>query len=169
MIIIAWHIPKELMNNNPLQEEEVRKRFEEKGYKIIKYCYTSNRTRMPCMDSENYIVMVSLDSLRQNIKTYQRFSPTCNKEYFMYNINRYRELHSEVCKVVGWEYREIGKKKKNQVHLQCVCEKCDNIFYATLLDWRKGRTRCAECVAKKSNIEYKVQKWLEDRSVKYIP
>lgn len=36
---MAWNIPKELMRNNPLSEEEVRKRFEERGYQIIDYIY----------------------------------------------------------------------------------------------------------------------------------
>lgn len=30
-MLLAWHIPRELMNNNPLTEEEVRRRYSEKG------------------------------------------------------------------------------------------------------------------------------------------
>lgn len=43
---MAWNIPKELMNNNPLSEEEVRKRYKEKGLEIIEYTYKNNRTKL---------------------------------------------------------------------------------------------------------------------------
>ena len=166
---MAWNIPKELMRNNPLSEEEVRKRFEERGYQIIDYIYKNNNTRIPCYDADGYIVMVSLSSLSKNIKTYSRFSPSCNEKYFMYNINHYRLLHPEVCVVIDWEYRLIGKSQKRQVFLKCICKNCGNIFYMTLLQWRENRNRCVKCVSKKSNIENIVQEWLDENKIDYIP
>ena len=43
---MAWHMPKELMNNIPLSEEIVRQKFEKCGYKILEYTYKNNTTRM---------------------------------------------------------------------------------------------------------------------------
>jgi len=90
---MAWNIPKELMNNNPLSEEEVRKRYKEKGLEIIDYTYKNNRTKLLCFDSDGYMVKASLDTFHAGTKVYTRFSPQVNLEGFIYNINHYRELH----------------------------------------------------------------------------
>ena len=49
------------MNNNPLSEDIVRKRFNDAGYEVIDYTYKTNRTRMLCYDKDGYKVKVSLD------------------------------------------------------------------------------------------------------------
>ena len=98
---MAFHIPQELMNNNPLSKDVVTKRFNDKGYTIIDYTYQNNRTRMTCFDKEGYKVKVSLDSLRKNVKQYQRFSLTCNAENFVYNANLYGSQYDIPSKVVG--------------------------------------------------------------------
>ena len=56
---IAWYIPQEKMNNNPLSEDIVRKRFNDAGYEIIDYTYKTNRTRMLCYDKDGHTVKVS--------------------------------------------------------------------------------------------------------------
>ena len=56
---MAWHIPRELMNNNPLTEEEVRRRYSERGFTIINYNYVNNKTKLLCYDSEGYIVKIT--------------------------------------------------------------------------------------------------------------
>ena len=109
---MAWHIPEELMNHTPLPEEEVRRRYEEKGFTIIKYNYVNNRSKLLCYDSEGYKVKVPLDTFHQGTKVYARFSPEVNPEGFMYNIEHYRELNPGCTKVVDWKYVEVGKDKK---------------------------------------------------------
>ena len=91
---MAFHIPQELMNNNPLGEDIVRKRFAEKGFQIINYTYKNNETRMTCFDRDGYKVKVSLGSLSKNVKQYKRFSLSCNLENFIYNANVYRKQHN---------------------------------------------------------------------------
>ena len=164
-----WNIPKELMNNNPLEESEVKSRIEEKGYRIIEFRYKNNRTRMPCYDNEGYIVMISLDSLRQNIKQYSRFSPSYNEEFFMYNLNHYRSFHLELPKVIDWKYVTIGKSHKKQVRLLCECSECKSCFYVSLYEWRTGkRNRCPKCTNYMSNLEKEVERWLKKNNVEYL-
>ena len=116
------------MNNNPLSEDVVRKRFNDAGYEIIDYTYKTNRTRMLCYDKDGYKVKVSLDSLRFNTKEYARFSPTSNSEGFMYNLKLYRSKHQEVPEVVRWEYISVGTQGKQRVLLYCKCNECGKII-----------------------------------------
>lgn len=87
---MAFHMAEELMNNHPLSEDIVRKRFLDKGFEIIDYNYKNNQTRMVCLDQNGYKVKVSLGSLSKNVKQYKRFSLSCNAENFIYNANIYR-------------------------------------------------------------------------------
>ena len=166
---MAWHIPIEKRNWKPLDEETVRKQFELNGYEIIEYCYKNNRSKIPCYDKEGYIVMVSFDSLRQNNKTYARFSPSCNEKYFLYNCEHYRELHPEVSKVLNWKYIIVGKAKKKQVVLFCQCKECEEVFCTSLNDWKKAiKTRCNKCVLLKSGLEKKTEDWLIENNISYL-
>lgn len=167
---MAWHIPLEMRNCKPLDEEVVRAKFKAHGYEIIEYCYKNNRTKIPCYDSEGYIVMVSYDSLRQNNKVYARFSPSCNEKYFMYNLGHYRELHPEVAKVLDWEYILAGKAKKKQVRVLCKCNECGNLFWTSLHEWREAiKNRCNDCVFVKSGLEKKTEDWLIENDIVYFP
>lgn len=166
---MAWNIPKELMNNNPLSEEEVRKRYKEKGLEIIDYTYKNNRTKLLCFDSDGYMVKASLDTFHAGTKVYTRFSPQVNLEGFIYNINHYRELHPECTEVVDWKYILVGKNKKKQVRLKCVCSECKSEFWVSVEAWKKHlKTRCNKCANLESNLEIKVRKWLENQSIDFI-
>lgn len=169
LINIAWHIPQELMNNNPLPESHVRDRFDRAGYKIIDYTYKNNTTRMLCYDRDGFIVKVSLDSLRTNTKEYVRFSPTYNIDGFMFNLNHYRELNPELPKVIDWKYKEHGKEHKQQVWLLCECKECGEQFWTHLTNWKNGsKIRCNYCVRTESNLEILVRKWLEENNINFI-
>ena len=157
------------MNNNPLSEDVVRKRFNDAGYEIIDYTYKTNRTRMLCYDKDGYKVKVSLDSLRFNTKEYARFSPTSNSEGFMYNLKLYRSKHQEVPEVVRWEYISVGIQGKHHVLLYCKCNECGEIFTIPLTEWKSGnKSRCNACVRLESNLEIKVRKWLDCHDIDYV-
>ena len=70
---MAWHIPRELMNNNLLMEEEVRRHYFERGFTIINYNYVNDRTKLLCYDSDGYILKVSLDTFMLKLKYIQDF------------------------------------------------------------------------------------------------
>lgn len=166
---MAWHIPEELMNHTPLPEEEVRRRYEEKGFTIIKYNYVNNRSKLLCYDSEGYKVKVPLDTFHQGTKVYARFSPEINPEGFMYNIEHYRELNPGCTKVVDWKYVEVGKDKKKQVRVKCLCEECGEPFWISMNAWKKReKTRCNKCVNLESSLELEVRRWLEKRKIIFI-
>lgn len=161
---MAFHIPQELMNNNPLSKDVVTKRFNDKGYTIIDYTYQNNRTRMTCFDKEGYKVKVSLDSLRKNVKQYQRFSLTCNAENFVYNANLYGSQHDIPSKVVGTRASKI----KNHTDVLCVC-KCGNEFWCDFGLWKTmAKVQCNSCSKIQSNLECLTQQYLDTLGVEYI-
>ena len=166
---MAWHMPQELMNNNPLPESKVRPRFEAKGYKIIDYIYKNNMTRMNCYDHEGYIVKISLDSLRANTKTYVRFSPTYNLENLVYNLNHHRELHPELPEIKSWEYKHVGTKQQKQVFLTCICPECGAEIVMPMWNWLKGiKIFCNECIRLQSGLERSVEDWLKENNITYV-
>lgn len=157
------------MNNNPLPERDVRRRFEEAGYQIIKYTYKNNLTRVPCFDKDGYKVKVSLSSLRTNTNEYARFSPSCNEENFMFNLRHYQELHPDRPDVINWEYIDVGTQGKKQVLLTCRCRECGELFRVHLTDWKSGKKlRCNVCVRQESNLEIKVRYWLQEHDVTFV-
>lgn len=156
------------MNNNPIEEVEVRKRFKEKGFNIIDYNYKNNISRILCFDKDGYKVKVSLDSLRFDIKEYARFSPSSNIEGFIYNLKRYRELNPECAKVLDWKYVLMGTDKQKKVYLLCLCNECKEKFWIHLTEWKKERNRCPTCVSLESNLEIKVRKWLEKKDINFV-
>lgn len=136
-------------NHTPLQKEEVIKRFKNKGYSIIDYTYKNNSTRMCCYDSEGYKVMVSESSLSKNIKQYQRFSTTCNRDNFFYNVNLYINKNKLKCKLL--DYRK--SKIKNHIDILLKCETCENTYWVDFNWWKKSlKSRCNTCNNFISNI-----------------
>ena len=159
---MAWNIPQELMNNNPLPIEEVEKRFAEHGLKLLDKNYHNNETRLCCEDKDGYRVMANLGSLDRT-KQYMRFSPSCNLDNFMYNLDLHQKLNDIPSKVISWEYN----KKYKQVKLRCQCE-CGNIFKVSLTKWNTlEKTRCNDCTRKLSNIALTVKKWLDNHGILY--
>ena len=92
-----------------------------------------------------------------------------NLEGFMYNINHYRELHPGCPEVIDWKYIEVGKNKKKQIRLKCVCSECGETFWLSTEAWKRSvKTRCNKCVNIESNLEIKVRKWLEENKIDFI-
>lgn len=147
-----------------MPEEEAYKRIRKYGYEPIDH-YTNNRTRMQCYDSEGYIIKLTLDSLGK-CKTYQRFSPTCNAENFVRNLNLWGQNNKFKSKVIDFEPSLVTSK-----HYDLICEcNCENhtIFKVRFENWKSGsKTRCNICTAKISNIEFKVQDFLENNNIRY--
>lgn len=147
-----------------MSQEEAYKRIREYGYEPIDD-YKNNRTRMQCYDSEGYIVKISLDSLGR-CDSYQRFSPTCNPENFVRNLNLWGKYHGFLSKVLDYEPSSITPK-----HYDLICEcGCENhtVFKVSFGNWRRGeKTRCNSCTAKISNIELKVKEFLDENHIEY--
>lgn len=160
---MAWNIPQELMNNNPLPIEEVKKRYEEHGLKLLDFDYKNNLTKLCCEDQDGYKVMASLSSLGK-VKQYTRFSTICNEDNFMYNVDLYRNQNNIPSKILFWEKSKI----KNHIDVTCKCE-CGNIFKLDFGRWRSlEKVRCNDCTRKISQIEYDVRQWLIDNNIDYI-
>lgn len=151
-------------NYTPLSEEEVRRRFKEKGYDIIDFRYINNISRMPCYDSEGYIVMVSESSLSKNIKQYTRFSTVCNLENFEYNVKLFIKKNNLTCEYLDWRKSQT----KNHIDILIRCE-CGNEFWCDFNWWKRSlKQRCNDCNSKISNIELKVKDFLDENNIKYI-
>ena len=161
---MAFHISQELMNNNPLEESVVRKRFIDKGYTIIDYTYKNNQTRMTCFDPEGYKVKVSLGSLSKNVKQYKRFSLSCNIENFIYNANIYRIQNNIPSRIIDVRC----SKTQHHIDVLCVC-KCGNKFWCDFNLWRTlQKVQCNTCTKRQSNLEYLTEQYLNSIGVKYI-
>lgn len=161
---MAFNIPQELMNNNPLEESVVRKRFLDKGFEIIDYTYKNNQTRMDCFDSNGYKVKVSLGSLSKNVKQYQRFSLSYNADNFIYNADVYRIENNIPSRVI-----DVRKSKiQHHTDVLCVC-KCGNEFWCDFNLWRTmSKVQCNQCSKRQSNLEYLTQQYLDELNVQYI-
>ena len=68
-------------NHKSLTEEEVKKRFEKYGYKIIEYTYKNNRTNVLCYDKNGYRVYMNL------INEYRKFLNHSKYGGILYIIN----------------------------------------------------------------------------------
>lgn len=161
---MAWYIPQELRNNNPLNEAEVRKRFLEKGYEIINYTYKNNETRMNCYDKNGYKVKVSLSSLGKNVKQYERFGLGNNSDNFLYNANIYQQKYNIPSKVLDF------RKSKIQHHIDvlCLCE-CGEQFWCDFALWKNlNKTLCNNCSKRKSTLEARTQNYLDELGINYI-
>lgn len=161
---MAFHMAEELMNNHPLSEDIVRKRFLDKGFEIIDYNYKNNQTRMVCLDQNGYKVKVSLGSLSKNVKQYKRFSLSCNAENFIYNANIYRieyDIPSQVIDV---------RKSKTIHHIDVLCRcKCGREFWCDFNLWKTlHKTQCNVCTKRQSTLEYLTQQYLDTLNVEYF-
>lgn len=127
-------MPKSHPAHNKLSQEEAYQRFMNYGYEPLEP-YINNRTRISCRDKEGYIVKVSIDSLGR-CKSYQRFSPTCNKENILHNLSLWGKRHNYHSIVLGIEPNPVTKQKWNVV-CQCDCEN-KTIFKLPITEWLRG-------------------------------
>ena len=155
---LAW----KTKNNKPMPQEEAYARIRMYGYEPIDK-YVNNRTRMQCYDKDGYIIKLTLDSLGR-CKTYQRFSPTCNEENFMYNLKKWGKDHNYPSIPLSY----FPSKTPKQTMLRCRCE-CGEIFDINFCAWHKGtKIRCNKCTSKISNIERAVKDYLDENNIRYI-
>lgn len=162
---MAWHIPQEKMNNNPLPEEEVRRRFKEKNLTILDYTYKNNTTRMLCLDKNGYRVKVSLDSLRRNIRQYERFGMGNNKENFLYNTEIYKKHFNIPTTIVNFKRHKSGRG----IDVKCRCS-CGEEFWCRFDSWRDlHKIQCNKCSRRKSILETRTQLYLQSINIEYFP
>lgn len=154
---LAW----KTKNNQPLPQDEAYDRIRAFGYIPID-TYTNNRTRMQCYDRDGYIIKLSLDSLGR-CKSYQRFSPNCNKENFIDNLIKHGIEHD--FESIPFDF--YPSKTKGQTMIKCLCN-CGNVFDVNFVVWESGtKTRCNNCVDKISNIEKAVKDYLDSNGINY--
>lgn len=155
---MAW----KTKNNKPMPQEEVYKRIRSYGYEPIDD-YVNNRTRLQCWDKDGYIVKLTVDSLGK-CKSYQRFSPTCNEENFMFNLIKWGEENNYPSKPISYHPSMTPK----HTDLVCICE-CGNEFEVDFVCWNRGdKIRCNNCTSSISNIERKVKEFLEINCINFI-
>lgn len=148
--------------NKPMPQEEAFKKFYEYGYQPIEN-YVNNLTKIACIDSEGYIVMIARGSLGK-VNVYQRFSVSANPHYYIHNMNLYAKKQGISSIVLKFLESPI----KNHVNILCKCE-CGNEFVCDANNWKRGlKNRCNSCVAHMSNIEKDVQDFLIKNNIKFI-
>ena len=148
--------------NKPFTEECAFKKFYEYGYKPIGK-YVNNLTKVACIDSEGYIVMIPRGSLGK-VKTYQRFSINSNPEYYVYNMNLYAFKNNIPSTVLGF----LESSTKNHTNIICKCS-CGEQFICDANNWKSGvKNRCNRCVSNLSNIEKEVLDFLMENKIEFI-
>jgi very-short-patch-repair endonuclease len=155
-------------NHEPLSETKVREEFKKRGYTIIDYTYKNNLTRMNCYDSEGYIVKVSYASFSHEVKTYMRFSVTCNEENFIYNTNLYAKKNNMKCEVLEWRKSLMKCKRNHHIDIKCRCE-CGEEYWCNFNQWKMNlKGRCNKCTHLVSNLAKKTKEWLDNNNIEYI-
>lgn len=147
----------------PLSKDKVVNEMLKYKYNIINYTYKNNQTRMLCYDKDGYKVFMCLDGARKNAQA-KRFSPTYNKENYLYNINLYIKKNNYENIALDWR---IGNNHNQpEVLFQC---KCGNTFWRNFNLWKiKKYHLCSLCSKNTSIYEIEVEKFLINNNIKYI-
>lgn len=147
----------------PLSKNKVIDEMLKYGYNIIDYTYKNNQTRMLCYDNENYKVFMCLDGARKGVQAV-RFSPTYNKENYLYNINLYIKKNNYNNIALDW--RTGNNHNQPEVLFQC---KCGNTFWRNFNLWKTKKYHlCHKCSKNISIYEIKVENFLSQNNIKYI-
>lgn len=148
-------------NHKCLKEEDVVKRIEKYGYKIIDFNYTNNRSGLLCYDKNGYKVICVLDRIQKGNKPFI-FSVTSNADNFIFNINHYIELNNINNKALEWKF---GAYNHPDVLFECAC---GNTYWANFQNWiAEERTMCPKCRKSISSYEQKVEEYLIEIKIKY--
>lgn len=149
-------------NNKPMEQDKAFEKFIEYGYIPLEN-YTNNMVKIPCLDSEGYIVMIARNSLGR-VQQYQRFSITANPDYYVSNMNLYGQKNNIPSIVLDYN----PSKTKNHVDILCRCS-CGKEFVCDANNWKRlDKTRCNSCTSKLSNIEKIIQDYLIENNVEFI-
>lgn len=164
---MAWNIPQELMNNNPLDKKIVKDRLIKKGYIPVNddFEYKNNMTPIDCYNKDGYIVKVKLSALDKDFE-FMPFRYSCNSDNFLYNAEVFEKKNDLDSHII-----EVLPRTNNKEHLKvkCICKCCDNEFITDFNSWhRMTKTRCNNCNRVKSKIERLTEEWLIENNIEYI-
>lgn len=167
---MAWYIPQELMNNNPMPRPKVLEKIKKYGYTPldINFEYKNQETKIPCYDSEGYIVNVAYIRLGI-VKNFLRFCTKSNMENFVYNANVLGKKignKSTVLNVFKIGVNEFRKHERLMVGCQC---ECGDYFEIDWASWRVGyKHECNKCSSSYSNLEVITRKFLDNEHIASI-
>lgn len=148
--------------NKPLEKEEVIKRIESCGYKVIECNYKNNQSGILCYDENGYKVICVLDRVVTKKNRPFVFSVTSNAENFIYNINHYIKLNEIENVALDWRF---GAHNHPDVLFQC---KCGNTYWSNFQNWiLERRVLCPICRKSISTYEQKVEKYLNEKLIPY--
>lgn len=147
-----------------LDTEYIRKRFEEKGYKLLTKEYKNNSQRLSVIDDEGYKYQIH----------YNRFAYMDDKPltkfhygnvYTPENIQLYFNKNNIKLSILDKTPRKI-KVKTDKIEFVC---NCGNIFKSTFQNIYYNKTkRCRRCSLSKSELERIVSEYLDEINVRYI-
>ena len=129
------------------------------GYIPLFNKYNGKSERLPVMDLEGYKGLVQIYTLRNggNIEKFSKSNP-----YVLDNIRLYCKINNIICKIqdqeyLGWDFP-----------LKVICE-CGNEYTTTTTNLLYGnKIKCNKCSNIQSNIEKKVENWLNGNKIQYI-
>lgn len=143
-------------------QESFKQEFLEYGITVLEEPINA-KDKYLCKNNEGYLGYISLSNVKLG-KHFSVFSPAFNKENLLFNINQFFFNNNVGSKALKYDIR----KPSSSSRICCQCE-CGNIFYGNLGDiTTQNKWRCEQCSSVKSNLEYKVEKALEELGVDFI-
>lgn len=125
--------------NEALSYEEVKRRFEEKGLKLLTKEYKNNHELLDCEDKNGYRYNTSILSLKNMNLT--KIVYTLNK-WSIYNINKYIQNNNISATLLTKNY----KGSKALMYFRCECGKIYNCCWSDFQN--RKRYYCHECALK---------------------
>ena len=122
--------------------EIAKKRFEEKGLKLLSKKYINNHHLMDCEDEQGYRFNISINELVRFTKTKMVYA---KNKWSLYNINIYIKNEGISSNLLSTKY------KGSKVPLSFRCN-CGKVFFKSWNDfYGKGHTFCNDCAKKESS------------------
>lgn len=169
VIYLCKDCKKNIPSTKKYSYDFVKEELKKNGYILLDNEYKGNVENLTCLNKDGYKVHVKFGYIigkDESRKKQYIFSPKFNGENFIYNVNHYFKLNDIDCKALRYEFEE-DRYTDDIYTIYCQCS-CGEEFVTNFSAIKNGQYRCQKCSRFKSNIETKVEKWLQSKHIEYI-
>ena len=146
---------KQITDTRRNSVEYIKSRFEEYGYVPLFSRYTSNKEKLPVMDSGGYKGILSYHQLTygSGFAIFHRCNP-----FTIDNIKHYIKVNCLSCKYHSGAYTSASA----ELFFVCECGEHFSTVWTTVM--KQGKVRCGRCANSESKFEYTIRRWLTERN-----